>query len=133
MKQSKHSIIRIYLREYRLIRQELELRTKYINEFSKILVKPLPKIEIKLHRIYSEIIDDMENNAKRLSKRLRLIENVFSKLHGVERKVMYLRYIEGVEWIDMPEYMMYEQRTCQSFEKKALEKIEKMNINWEEE
>lgn len=129
----KYERIRSVFKEYRLLKKELECRTKYIEEFKKILIRPLPKTEEALHKIYSTIVKDMEINAKKMASRLNLIEKTINRLEGGERNVMYFRYIEGIDWITMPEYMMYEQRTCQLFETKALDKILKMNINWEDE
>lgn len=131
MRYEKYEKIRNIFREYRLLQNELESRTKYIEEFRKILVRPLPKTEESLHRIYETIINDMEETAKKLSERLSLIESTVSKLDGPERNVMYYRYIVGIEWISIPEYMMYEQRTCQLYETKALNKIIKMDIRWD--
>lgn len=131
MRSKKYERIRKVLKEYRMLKKELECRTKYIEEFRKILIRPLPKTEESLHKIYKTIIDDMESNAKKLSSRLNLIENIINKLEGAERNVLYYRYIEGIDWITMPEYLMYEQRTCQLFETKALDRIIKMDIRWD--
>lgn len=129
----KYERIRRVFKEYRLLKKELECRTKYIEEFKKILVRPLPKTEEALHKIYGTIVKDMECNVKKLASRLSLIEKTINSLEGAERNVMYFRYIEGIDWITIPEYMMYEQRTCQLFEAKALDKIMKMDIDWEDE
>lgn len=131
MRYKNYEKIRRIFKDYRLLKSELESRTKYIEEFKKILVRPLPKTEESLHKIYDTIIEDMEARAKKLSLRLNLIEDVIDKLDGAERNVMYYRYVAGIDWITMPEYLMYEQRTCQLFETKALNKILKMNIRWD--
>lgn len=132
MRKTEYEKIRVIFKEYRLLKKELECRTKYIEEFKKILVRPLPKTEEALHRVYNTIIRDMEDTAEKMSLRLKLIESTVNRLEGAERSVMYYRYIEGIEWITMPEYMMYEQRTCQLFEARALRKILEMNIKWED-
>lgn len=133
MKRNKYEKLRNIFREYRLLKKELECRTEYIADFKKILIQPLPIAEEALHKIYGSIVKDMEQKAAKAQKKLRLIEDVIDRLDGTERNVMYFRYIEGIEWIAMPEYMMYEQRTCQLFETKALDKIIKMNIDWSNE
>ena len=125
--------IRNAFKEYRLLEKELISRTAYIEEFKKIMINTLPKDEKTLYKIYKNIISDMEKNALKLRRRLRLLDNIVNKLEGAERNVIYFRYIRGIDWIDMPEYMMYEQRTCQLFEMKALKKILKMNINWSDD
>lgn len=132
MRKTEYEKIRAIFKEYRLLKKELECRTKYIEEFKKILIRPLPKTEEALHRVYNTIIRDMEDTAEKMSLRLKLIESTVNRLEGAERSVMYYRYIEGIEWITMPEYMMYEQRTCQLFEARALRKILEMNIKWED-
>ena len=116
MKKQKYERVRKKFREYRLLKKELECRTAYIDEFKKVLINPLPKTEKSLLKVYSSIIKEMEKKAMLLASKLRLIEKVIDKLEGPQRSVMYYRYIEGIEWINMPEYMMYEQRTCQIFE-----------------
>lgn len=130
MKKEQYENTRNKFREYRLLKKELECRTSYILEFKRLLILPLPKAEVKLHKIYNSIIREMEDNARLIRKHLQLIERVLNKLEGPERNVMYYRYIEGIDWITMPEYMNYEQRSCQLFEAKALDKIIKMNIDW---
>lgn len=131
MRYKDYEKIRRIFKDYRLLKDELKSRTKYIDEFKKILIRPLPKTEEALHRIYDTIVEDMEQTAKKLSSKLRLIEDVIGRLDGAERSVMYYRYVEGIDWITMPEYLMYEQRTCQLFETKALKKILKMDIRWD--
>lgn len=128
----KHEEIRKKLREYRLLKNELECRTKYIEDFKKILITPLPQTEEAIHRIYKTITDDMECKAKKLQKRLDLLNRIIDRLDGNLRSIIYFRYVIGIDWLSMPEYMLYEQRTCQIFEKNALEQIEKMNIRWED-
>ena len=125
--------IRNAFKEYRLLEKELISRTAYIEEFKKIMINTLPKDEKTLYKIYKNIISDMEKNALKLRRRLRLLDNIVNKLECAERNVIYFKYIRGIDWIDMPEYMMYEQRTCQLFEMKALKKILKMNINWSDD
>ena len=131
MRYKNYEKIRRIFKDYRLLKDELQSRTKYIDEFKKILIRPLPKTEETLHKIYDTIVEDMEQKAKKLSSRLKLIEGVIDRLDGAERSVMYYRYVEGIDWIIMPEYLMYEQRTCQLFEAKALKKISKMDIRWD--
>ena len=92
---------------------------------------PLSEEEVALNKIYKSIIGYMEKQGTFLKKRLREIERVIDSLPVEEKTVIYHRYIAGVSWIDMPEYMMYELRTCQAIEMKALNKIAKMNIDWE--
>lgn len=133
LKNKQYEKIRQVFREYRIFKKELEYRTKYIEDFRKILIRPLPKNEEVLHKIYKTIIGDMENTANKMALRLRLIENTINRLYGNEKNVMYYRYIEGIDWLRMPEYMMYEQRTCQLFEANAIKKIYRMNIDWENE
>ena len=70
----------------------------------------------------------MEKQSIFLKNRLREIEEVIDLLPAEEKSVVYYRYIVGVSWLDMPEYIMYEQRTCQLYEMSALKKIAKMNI-----
>ena len=123
--------IRKRLKNYRILQKELELRTNYITDFKKTLITPLPATEDTLRRIYSNIILDMEKKAKLLSAELNLLENIIDKLEGDLKNIIYYRYVLGISWIDMPQYMMYEQRTCQIYEIKALKKIEKMDIDWE--
>lgn len=131
MNKSKYSELRSKLREYRLLQKEIECRTKYMENFKETLIAPLPKSEKALRKVYKNIIDDMYAKVKILENKLNLLNTIIDKLEGNLRSVIYYRYVIGVSWISLPEYMMYEQRTCQFYEKKALEKIEKMNIDWE--
>ncbi len=124
--------IRKKLRRYRLLQKEIEHRTKYMEDFSKILVSPLPKTEDTLHRIYDEMLIDMKKKIEELQKKLTTIDKIMDKLEGNERSIIYYRYVLGINWVDLPEYMIYEQRSCQLFEINALKKIEKMDIDWEE-
>lgn len=130
MKKSEYEKTRNILRQYRLLKKELECRTDYITDFKKMLIQPIPQSEEVLHRIYNCILKEMEQKALKLKKKLHFIENILDKLDGPEHNVIYYRYIIGIDWITMPEYMNYEQRTCQLFETKALDKILKMNIDW---
>lgn len=130
MKNEKYAKIRKKLRCYRVTKKELEARTRHIEEFRKILMNPLPATEHTLRKIYAEVIDSMEAEAKKLSDYLKTVNNVLQRLEGSERSIIYFRYIEGIDWITMPEYMHYEQRNCQNIEGRALEKISKMNIDW---
>lgn len=128
---NRHIFIRNKLKKYRILQKELELRTNYIADFKKILVTPLPATEDTLRRIYSNIILDMEKKARKLSEELKLLEKIIDKLDEDSKNIIYYRYVLGISWINMPQYMMYEQRTCQIYEIKALKKIEKMDIDWE--
>lgn len=122
---------RRWLKQYKLVEKELKSRMDYAEEFKKILMHPLAEDEEALNKIYRSIIGYMEKQSQFLKNRLKEIENVIEKLPAEEKAVVYHRYIVGVSWLDMPEYVMYEQRTCQAFEMKALNKIAKMDINWE--
>ena len=73
----------------------------------------------------------MQTEIVKLRKKLRTIEKVLNNLTGPERSVLYHRYIVGIDWIDMPEHLLYEQRSCQLYEVRALKKIAKMKIDWE--
>lgn len=130
MKKTEYEKTRSMLRQYRLLKKELECRTSYIADFKKILINPIPQSEEVLHKIYNCIINEMEQKAFKVQKKLHTIEKILDKLEGPERNVIYYRYIMGIDWITMPEYMNYEQRSCQLFETKALDKILKMNIDW---
>ena len=123
--------IRKWLREYRFIQKELKSRTEYMMDFKKILIDPLPESEKTLKKTYMSIIDDMNGEIKKLRSFIQKIEKVLDKLPGAERSVIYHRYIMGIDWITMPEYVMYEQRSCQNYEVKALKRIAKMNIEWD--
>lgn len=122
---------RRWLRQYKLFENELKSRLDYAEDFKKVLVHPLTEEENTLKRIYTAIITRMENQCRFLKHRLEEIEEVINTLPAEERTVIYHRYIIGVSWLDMPEYIMYEQRTCQTFEMRALNKIVKMDIDWE--
>lgn len=122
---------RRWLKQYKLVEKELKSRLEYAEEFKKILVNPLAKDEVALNKIYRSIVDYMEKQSIFLKNRLREIEEVIDLLPAEEKSVIYHRYIVGVSWLDMPEYIMYEQRTCQLYEMSALKKIAKMNIDWE--
>lgn len=130
MKRAEYAAIRRKLKSYTHIKRELELRTAHISDFRKILINPLPETEKTLKKIYYNIIVSMEKEADKLRKRLNLIDSILDELDGNERSIIYYRYIEGIDWLRMPEYMMYEQRNCQIIENKALEKIAKMDIDW---
>lgn len=123
--------IRKWLKEYRFIQKELKSRTEYMMDFKRILIDPLPESEKSLKKAYMSIINDMNGEIKKLRSFLQKIENVLDKLPGAERSVIYHRYIMGIDWITMPEYVMYEQRSCQNYEVKALKRIAKMNIEWD--
>lgn len=127
----KYDVIRKKLGEYRLIENELRLRTKYLDDFKKILVNPLPSCEVHLKEIYSVIIKEMECEITKLHKRIIIIDKIMNCLTEVERNVIYYRYILKTEWIKIPEYVLYEQRTCQAIEHRALKKISEMNIDWD--
>lgn len=122
---------RKWLKQYKLAEKELKSRLDYAEEFKKILMHPLAEEEVALNKIYKSIVGYMEKQSTFLKNRLKEIERVIQTLPAEEKSVVYYRYIVGVSWIDMPEYMMYEQRTCQAFEMKALNRIAKMNIDWE--
>ncbi len=130
MKSKKYEEVRNVLKSYRLLQNELRSRTEYISEFRRILIQPLSKDEEVLRKVYNNIISEMVKNALKLQKNLKVLESITERLSGQERNIIYFRYIKGIDWVNMPEYMMYEQRTCQLFEVKALEKILKMNIDW---
>ncbi len=132
MYSKKYGKLRKRLRAYRLIKKELIARTEHMEGFRKILLDPLPNTEERLRTIYSEIISSMQEEAANLLKTLNGIDKALERLEGRERSVIYFRYIEGIDWINMPEYMNYEQRTCQNIETAALDKIMKMNIDWGE-
>lgn len=131
MTEKNYKEVRKWFREYRIMKNELESRVNYLNVFKMTLIKPLPETEETLQRVYNTITKDMETEIKKLRKRLRTIEKVLNNLTGPERSVLYHRYIVGIEWINMPEYVLYEQRSCQLYEVKALKKIAKMKIDWE--
>ena len=126
----KYDVIRKKLGEYKLIENELRLRTEYLEDFKKILVNPLPSCEVHLREIYAVIIKEMEDEITKLHKRIMIIDKIMSYLSEVERNVIYYRYILKTEWIKIPEYVLYEQRTCQAIEHRALKKISEMNIDW---
>ncbi len=130
MKRAEYAAIRRKLRSYTLMKRELELRTAHLSDFRKILVNPIPESEKALKKIYYNITDSMEKDADKLRRRLKLIESILDGLEGNERNIIYYRYIEGIDWLRMPEYMLYEQRNCQIIEKRALEKIAQMDIDW---
>ena len=131
MKKKTYQDARRWLKQYKLTEKELKSRLDYAEEFKKILMHPLSGEEIALNKIYRSIVSYMEKQSRFLKNRLREIERVIETLPAEEKAVIYYRYIVGVSWLDMPEYMMYEQRTCQTFEMKALNRIAKMNIDWE--
>ena len=131
MTEKNYKDVRNWLREYRIMKKELETRVNYLAVFRKTLIKPLPETEETLHRIYNAITKDMQTEIVKLRKKLRTIEKVLNNLTGPERSVLYHRYIVGIEWINMPEYLLYEQRSCQIYEVRALKKIAKMKIDWE--
>lgn len=123
--------IRRFFKNYRFIKKELEARTEYINDFKKILINPLPKSEEALNKIYTNIVKDMQKEARRLRYILNTLDFAMKKLSGAERNVLYHRYVIGTEWINLPEHIMYEQRTCQHLEVSALKKLAKMDLDWE--
>lgn len=131
MYSKKYIKIRNKLRSYRLLKKELTARTKHTEEFRKVLLDPLPHTEKRLRAIYCEIINEMQNEAGKLLNEIKKIDKALQRLDERERSIIYFRYIEGIDWINLPEYVHYEQRTCQNIEVSALEKIIKMNINWE--
>lgn len=126
----KFSDIRSWLREYRYFEKELRLRADYTTDLKRILLSPLSEEDCVLRNIYTRIINEIEDNSQKLLNVMYSIESVLDRLYGAERAVIYYRYILGVEWIKLPEYLMFEQRTCQSYETRALKKIAKMNIEW---
>ena len=132
MKIMNNKIIKIRrnLKNYRILQKEIELRTKYIADFKATLISPLPKTEETLHKIYKKLVFDMETKLRLLQKKFDLLNDIIDKLDGEERSVIYFRYILGINWVDIPEYMMYEQRSCQNFESNAIKKIAKMKIDW---
>lgn len=131
MNKNKYSELRSKLREYKMLESEIKYRTKYIENLKETLIKPLPNTEKTLRKIYKRIIDDLYDKVNILEKKLKLLDSIIDKLDGNQRNVIYYRYVLGINWISIPDYMMYEQRTCQFYEEKALREIEKMNIDWE--
>lgn len=131
MNKNKYSELRSKLREYKMLESEIKCRTKYIENLKETLINPLPDTEKTLRKIYKRIIDDLYDKVNILEKKIKLLDNIIDKLDGNLRNVIYYRYVLGINWISIPEYMMYEQRTCQFYEEKALREIEKMNIDWE--
>lgn len=131
MNKNKYSELRSKLREYKMLESEIKYRTKYIENLKETLINPLPNTEKTLRKIYKRIIDDLYDKVNILEKKLKLLDSIIDKLDGNLRNVIYYRYVLGINWISIPEYMMYEQRTCQFYEEKALREIEKMNIDWE--
>lgn len=131
MNKNKYSKLRSKLREYKMLESEIKCRTKYIENLKETLINPLPNTEKTLRKIYKRIIDDLYDKVNILEKKLKLLDSIIDKLDGNQRNVIYYRYVLGINWISIPDYMMYEQRTCQFYEEKALREIEKMNIDWE--
>lgn len=131
MNKNKYSKLRSKLREYKMLESEIKYRTKYIENLKETLINPLPNTEKTLRKIYKRIIDDLYDKVNILEKKLKLLDSIIDKLDGNQRNVIYYRYVLGINWISIPDYMMYEQRTCQFYEEKALREIEKMNIDWE--
>ncbi len=123
---------RKWIKEYRVIEKEVKSRISYINDYKKILEYDKLECSSALKKVYTPLIIEMESSISKLKRRLKDIDKAISKLDDLERSVIYHRYILGIPWINMPEYVLYEQRSCQLAEVRALKKIAKMNIEWRE-
>ena len=96
------------LREYRSSRDELaELRAMLRNDTSEEVVA-----------LYRAKIEALEQN-------LRLIENALETLGPTERRLMRLRYIEGLSWQSVSQRIHYSWQQTHRIHKNALAKLRK--------
>ncbi|MBR0278060.1 MAG: hypothetical protein IJQ50_06345 [Clostridia bacterium] len=130
MKIKNYLEARKWLRGYRLIEKEVKARMQYLDDFKKISKISSYDKNPAINKILRAIESDTKRKILKLQKRINDIEKALDKLDDFERNVLYHRYILGIEWIKLPEYILYEQRTCQLIEVRALKKIAKMNIEW---
>ncbi len=143
MKSEKYTQMRKWLGRYQFILKEINARREHLEDFKNDIYNPLKAHIISLpnksgisdttlsrviniRRIFGKMIDEMSLEIKRLHKAKEEIEAAISRLEGAERCIIYHRYILGIMWADMPEYVGYEAAQCHRIEARAIKKLLKM-------
>lgn len=97
------------LRNYRQMKDELSDLDK--------LVKRLNDLKLpELTEVYDEKIESLKN-------RLKSIEDAFEGLEPVERRLMRLRYIDGLEWHQVAVRISYSWQQTHRIHARALIKL----------
>ena len=129
VKSEKYTQMRKWLGRYQFILKEINARREHLEDFKNDIYNPLKAHIISLpnksgisdttlsrviniRRIFGKMIDEMSLEIKRLHKAKEEIEAAISRLEGAERCIIYHRYILGIMWADMPEYVGYEARSA---------------------
>jgi hypothetical protein len=130
MNKREKAALRRKLSGYKFLEKEMTGREAEMTELIKTLYAPLqtrPENGTKkaLEKIYAKMLGEMQTRLEDLSAARNEIEALFEGLDEYEKCICYHRFIRGVHWIDLPEFVGYEQRQCQVYETRALEKIQK--------
>ena len=141
MTKSERIATRKWLKRYRWIQKELAAEIRNYEEFTRDIYNPLcsPNVDgiprgsslsdqtaatvERIQKEYGEVLHDKKRKIKELENGIKEIETVINRLDADERCVLYYRYVIGLSWNKMPEYIHYEERQCRRIENKALSKI----------
>ena len=75
---------------------------------------------------FMDICKDIEEEARALREMMRETHTVLSRLtDGAEREVLELRYLSGLNWMDVARRMCYDERTVRRIHVRALEHVQR--------
>ena len=147
MKKDNWSHMRRWLSRYHFIIKEIGARREHLQDFIEELYNPLQatvqdgmpkgggisdptlKRVLDIKRLYETMMAEMQANIDSLYLTKNEIEQAVAQLDAAERCVIYHRYILGIAWADMPEYIGYERAQCYRLETSGLKKLAKMIQN----
>lgn len=144
----KRAETRKWLNSYRWLKKEVQAREKHLEDFIRDMYNPLkatciddmPKgsgdtsdqtadmvirINATMQITYVSMMNEMQYRIDNLKIAINEIEKVIESLPADERCILYHRFIVGIHWKNISEYLSYEQAQCTRIECRALDKLKR--------
>ena len=133
--------VRSYLRQYRIIKQERDVRLSEYNKNVKNMYDPMrsivldgaPKSKYKKSDItgntavevwdYSAELKKEKEQIDRLEAEIFKIESIIGQLDYRERGVLYFIYIQGMDWDELSDYTHYQRTQNYRYEVRGIDEI----------